>query len=41
MSDDCLFIVIDIIVFFDEDDFFNFFFSFGKYKMVYKVNGMN
>lgn len=41
MSDDCLFIVIDIIVFFDEDDFFYFFFSFGKYKMVYKVNGMN
>lgn len=43
MSDDCSSIATDITAFSDEDDFSNSqsFSSFGKYKMVYKVNGMN
>lgn len=41
MSDDCSSIATDITAFSDEDDFSNSSSSFGKYKMVYKVNGMN
>lgn len=41
MSDDCSSITTDITAFSDEDDFSNSSSSFGKYKMVYKVNGMN